>query len=328
MAEPLLEIKNLSTEFHTEEGVITAIRDVSLTLYPSETLGIVGESGCGKSVTALSIMGLLPYSGKISQGSIRFKGQDILKKTKKEMRAIRGKEISMIFQEPMTSLNPVFTIGDQIMEAIIIHQKISKKEALVKAVEALKMVRIPSPEKIIYEYPHQLSGGMRQRVMIAMSLVCNPEILIADEPTTALDVTIQAQILKIIGALKDELKTAVILITHDLGVIAEMAQRVAVMYGGNIVEQGRVETIFENSLHPYTEGLLLSIPSVDQNQDKLHVIKGSVPRPLQLPSGCSFNPRCPYAEDICRVKSPQLTEVSENHFVRCWLRQGEVSMHG
>jgi peptide/nickel transport system ATP-binding protein len=328
MAEPLLEIKNLSTEFHTEEGVITALHDVSLTLYPSETIGIVGESGCGKSVTALSIMGLLPYSGIICQGSILFKGQDLLKKTKKEMRAIRGKEISMIFQEPMTSLNPVFTIGDQIMEAIIIHQKISKKEALVKAVEALKMVRIPSPEKIIYEYPHQLSGGMRQRVMIAMSLVCNPEILIADEPTTALDVTIQAQILKIIGALKDELNTAVILITHDLGVIAEMAQRVAVMYGGNIVEQGNVETIFEKSLHPYTEGLLLSIPSVDQNQDKLHVIKGSVPHPLQLPSGCSFNPRCPYAEDICRVKPPQLIEASENHFVRCWLRQGEVSKHG
>ncbi len=246
--------------------------------------------------------------------------------SEKEMRNIRGKEISMIFQEPMTSLNPVYTIGNQLVEAIMIHQKIDKRSATKKAVEALRMVRIPSPEKRIKEYPHQLSGGMRQRVMIAMSLVCNPQVLIADEPTTALDVTIQAQILKIMGALKDELGTAIILITHDLGVVAEMAQRVLVMYGGKVVEQGNVEAIFENPLHPYTEGLLKSIPSVDQDNEKLHVIKGSVPHPLRLPKGCSFNPRCPYTMDICREKTPELIEPEVNHFVRCWLRETKEVM--
>ncbi len=323
MSKPLLELRNLRTEFHTEEGIIPALNDVSFSLDSGETLGIVGESGCGKSVTALSIMGLLPYSGKIRSGSIHFKGQDLLQKSEKEMRGIRGKEISMIFQEPMTSLNPVYTIGNQLVEAIMIHQKIDKQAAMKKAVEALRMVRIPSPEKRVKEYPHQLSGGMRQRVMIAMSLACNPQVLIADEPTTALDVTIQAQILKIMGALKDELGTAIILITHDLGVVAEMAQRVLVMYGGKVVEQGQVEAIFENPLHPYTEGLLKSIPSVDQDEEKLHVIKGSVPHPLRLPKGCSFNPRCPYAIDLCREKAPELTETEPNHFVRCWLRMPE-----
>jgi len=323
MSKPLLELRNLRTEFHTEEGIIPALNDVSFSLDSGETLGIVGESGCGKSVTALSIMGLLPYSGKIRSGSIHFKGQDLLQKSEKEMRGIRGKEISMIFQEPMTSLNPVYTIGNQLVEAIMIHQKIDKQTAMKKAVEALRMVRIPSPEKRVKEYPHQLSGGMRQRVMIAMSLACNPQVLIADEPTTALDVTIQAQILKIMGALKDELGTAIILITHDLGVVAEMAQRVLVMYGGKVVEQGLVEAIFENPLHPYTEGLLKSIPSVDQDKEKLHVIKGSVPHPLRLPKGCSFNPRCPYAIDLCREKAPELTETESNHFVRCWLRMPE-----
>lgn len=320
MTKPLLEIKNLITEFHTEEGVISALSDVSLTLNAKETLGIVGESGCGKSVTALSVMRLLPYSGKIRQGNIFFQGQDLLKKSEKEMRNIRGKDISMIFQEPMTSLNPVYTIGDQIAEAILIHRKTSRKEALLQAVEALKTVGIPLPERRIKEYPHQLSGGMRQRVMIAMALSCNPKILIADEPTTALDVTIQAQILRLMMALKEEMGTAIILITHDLGVVAEMAERVAIMYAGKIVEESDVKTIFENPLHPYTESLLKSIPSIEQKEGKLHVIKGSIPHPLEMPKGCAFNPRCLYTEDICREKPPDLKAVASSHHVRCWIR--------
>ncbi len=326
MTKPLLEVKNLRTEFRTEEGVIPALQDVSLSLKAGETLGIVGESGCGKSVTALSIMGLLPHSGTITQGSIHFKGQNLLQKREKEMRKIRGKDISMIFQEPMTSLNPVYTVGDQIAETVIIHQKVNKKEALKRAVESLKMVGISSPEKRVKEYPHQLSGGMRQRVMIAMALSCNPQVLIADEPTTALDVTIQAQILRIMSKLKDDLGTAIMLITHDLGVVAEMAQKVAVMYGGKVVEQGDVKTIFEEPLHPYTEGLLKSIPSIDQKEDELHVIKGSVPHPLNMPQGCSFNPRCPYAEDICLEKPPELKEADPNHLVRCWKRTGKENV--
>ncbi len=318
MTEHLLEIKNLEVEFRTWEGVVPALQGISLTLNASETLGIVGESGCGKSVTALSTMRLLSMSGKITQGSILFKGKNLLGKTEKAMRDIRGKEISMIFQEPMTSLNPVYTIGDQIAETIIIHQKTSKKEALNRAVDALKMVGISLPERRVKEYPHQLSGGMRQRVMIAMALVCNPQVLIADEPTTALDVTIQAQILRLMCKLKEEMNTAIILITHDLGVIAEMAQRVAVMYGGKIVEESDVRSIFENPLHPYTEGLLKSIPSIDQKQKKLHVIKGSVPHPLRLPKGCSFNPRCPYTKPVCFNEAPLLEEVAPNHFVCCW----------
>ncbi len=320
MTKPLLEIKNLITEFHTEEGVISALSDVSLTLNAKETLGIVGESGCGKSVTALSVMRLLPYSGKIRQGNIFFQGQDLLKKSEKEMRNIRGQDISMIFQEPMTSLNPVYTIGDQIAEAILIHRKTSRKEALLQAVEALKTVGIPLPERRIKEYPHQLSGGMRQRVMIAMALSCNPKILIADEPTTALDVTIQAQILRLMMALKEEMGTAIILITHDLGVVAEMAERVAIMYAGKIVEESDVKTIFENPLHPYTESLLKSIPSIEQKEGKLHVIKGSIPHPLEMPKGCAFNPRCLYTEDICREKPPDLKAVASSHHVRCWIR--------
>jgi oligopeptide/dipeptide ABC transporter ATP-binding protein len=322
VTKPLLEIKNLVTEFHTEEGVIPALSDVSLTLNAKETLGIVGESGCGKSVTALSVMRLLPYSGKISRGNILFQGQDLLKKSEKEMRGIRGKDISMIFQEPMTSLNPVYTIGDQVAETILIHSKTSKKEAMLQAVEALKTVGIPLPERRIKEYPHQLSGGMRQRVMIAMALSCNPKILIADEPTTALDVTIQAQILRLMMKLKEEMGTAIILITHDLGVVAEMAERVAIMYAGKIVEESDVKSIFENPLHPYTESLLKSIPSIEQKQGKLHVIKGSIPHPLEMPAGCSFNPRCLYTEDICREKPPDLKTVASGHYVRCWIREG------
>ncbi|MEW6624127.1 MAG: ABC transporter ATP-binding protein [Bacillota bacterium] len=324
MVKALLEVKNLRTEFHTEEGVFPALDDISFSLNAGETLGLVGESGCGKSVTALSIMRLLPYAGRITRGSIYFDGQNLLKKNEKEMRKIRGRRLSMIFQEPMTSLNPVYTIGDQVAEVIMIHRNTSKKEALAQAVKALEMVMIPMPESKIKEYPHQLSGGMRQRVMIAMALACNPEILIADEPTTALDVTIQAQIINLMLKLKEELGTAIILITHDLGVVAEMAQRVAVMYAGKIVEMADVQTIFEGALNPYTEGLLKSIPSIEQEGKKLHVIKGSVPHPLHMPQGCSFHPRCPYVIDKCREVPPGLINVSATHYVCCWNINREV----
>ncbi len=322
MAGPLLEIKDLVTEFHTDEGIISAVSGVSLNLNAGETVGIVGESGCGKSVTALSIMRLLHYSGKIRQGEILFRGQDLLQKSEREMRRIRGKEISMIFQEPMTSLNPVYTIGDQVAEAILNHRNISRKEALRQAVTALKTVGIPLPERRIREYPHHLSGGMRQRVMIAMAISCNPRILIADEPTTALDVTIQAQILQLMMELKEKMETAIILITHDLGVVAEMAERVAIMYAGKVMEESDVKTILENPLHPYTESLLKSIPSVEQKQGRLHVIKGSIPHPLDMPRGCSFHPRCAYTEKICCEKPPRLEAVTSGHYVRCWVRGG------
>lgn len=324
MTGPLLEIKNLVTEFHTDEGIIPALSDVSLTLNAGETLGIVGESGCGKSVTALSIMRLLHYSGVIRQGKILFQGQDLLQKSEREMRRIRGKDISMIFQEPMTSLNPVYTIGDQVAEAILIHREMSKKEAMGQAVAALKTVGIPLPERRIREYPHQLSGGMRQRVMIAMALSCNPKILIADEPTTALDVTIQAQILRLMMELKEKTGTAIILITHDLGVVAEIAERVAIMYAGKIMEESDVKTILESPCHPYTESLLKSIPSVEQKEGKLHVIRGSIPHPLEMPAGCTFHPRCSYTEEICCAKPPGLEAVAPGHHVRCWIRGGSL----
>ncbi len=323
--KPLLVVENLKIEFHTEEGVITAVDDVSFDLEPGETLGLVGESGCGKSVTALSIMGLLPLAGRASGGRILFQGENLLQKSEKAMRAIRGREISMIFQEPMTSLNPVYTVGDQLAEAIVIQQKVNRKEAYSRAVEALKMVGIPLPEQRVKEYPHQLSGGMRQRVMIAMALFSKPKILIADEPSTALDVTIQAQIIQLMLELKEELGTAIILITHDLGVIAEMAQRVAVMYAGQVVEQASARDIFENSKHPYTEGLLKSIPSVEQDQEHLHVIKGTVPHPLNMPAGCYFHPRCPYAWDLCRETPPVLEPARPKHLVRCWKISKELA---
>ncbi len=323
--KPLLAVEHLKIEFHTEEGIITAINDVSFDLVSGETLGLVGESGCGKSVTALSIMGLLPLSGRASGGRILFQGEDILQKSEKAMRAIRGREISMIFQEPMTSLNPVYTVGDQLAEAIIIQQKVSRKEAHFRSVEALKMVGISLPEQRVKEYPHQLSGGMRQRVMIAMALFSKPKILIADEPSTALDVTIQAQIIQLMLDLKEELGTAIILITHDLGVVAEMAQRVAVMYAGQVVEQAVAKDIFENPRHPYTEGLLKSIPSVEQDQEHLHVIKGTVPHPLNMPSGCYFHPRCPYAWELCQKEPPVLKLASPAHLVRCWKNCKEVT---
>lgn len=323
MTNKLLEVRNLETIFTTEEGIITAVDNVSFSIHKGETIGIVGESGCGKSVTSLSIMRLLPNNGIIRFGTIIFNGENLLKKTEKEMRDIRGNEISMIFQEPMTSLNPVYTIGEQVAETIRMHQMLNKKQAVEKSVEALRMVGIPLPEKRINEYPHQLSGGMRQRVMIAIALACNPKLIIADEPTTALDVTIQAQILELMKGLKNNLNTSIMLITHDLGVIAEMAERVLVMYAGQVVEESPVDELFNKPLHPYTEGLMKSIPRIGKNtSERLHIIKGMVPHPLEMPKGCRFNPRCDYTMDICIQRSPEYREIYPGRFVRCWKWEG------
>ncbi|MBO8141737.1 MAG: ABC transporter ATP-binding protein [Firmicutes bacterium] len=316
---PLLSVRNLKTYFETEDGLVPAVDGISFDLDRGGTLGIVGESGSGKSVTSLSIMRLIPTPpGRILDGEILFEGEDLLKKSPAEMRRIRGNEISMIFQEPMTSLNPVFTVGDQIMEAIILHQKLSKKEARDKAIEMLRLVGIPSPEKRVDDYPHQMSGGMRQRVMIAMALSCNPKLLIADEPTTALDVTIQAQILDLMRKLRDELGTAIILITHDLGVIAEMVEEVIVMYAGKIVEHTDVRSLFRSPKHPYTEGLLGSLPRLHAQQERLESIEGVVPSPFQMPKGCRFHPRCRYAEEICRQEEPELMAVEGGHLAACF----------
>ncbi|MEW6660998.1 MAG: ABC transporter ATP-binding protein [Bacillota bacterium] len=320
MEQALVDIQNLHTHIFTEEGTVPAVDGVSFTINRGETLGVVGESGCGKSITALSILRLLPYAGRIVDGRILFAGEDLMAKTTAQMRKIRGNEISMIFQEPMTSLNPVYTIGDQIAEVFRLHQGLDGKEALARAVEALKMVGIPLPERRVREYPHQLSGGMRQRVMIAMALSCHPKLLIADEPTTALDVTIQAQILQLMKKLKKDLNTSIMLITHDLGVVAEMAERVIVMYAGQVVEESDVRNIFRTPTHPYTEGLMRSIPFLAQDHEKLHVIPGTVPNPLIMPKGCRFNPRCRYREDICCQEAPPLRQVAEGHWVRCWLK--------
>ena len=323
---PLIEVKGLRTYFYTEDGVVKAVDGVSFAIEPEQTLGVVGESGCGKSVTALSIMGLVPMPpGKIVEGEILFRknGKTVelhkLNPKGKEYRSIRGKEIAMIFQEPMTSLNPVFTIGYQIMEAIMLHQKVSKREARQKAIEMLRQVGIPEPEQRVDEYPHQLSGGMRQRAMIAMALSFNPSLLIADEPTTALDVTIQAQVLDLMQDLKRKFRAAIMLITHDLGVVAEMCEEVVVMYLGKVVERAKVRPIFHEPKHPYTQGLLKSIPSLATKKKRLDPIKGVVPDPLNAPPGCPFNPRCPHAIEICRQEMPPLKEVETDHDVACWL---------
>lgn len=314
----LLEVKNLKTYFFTEDGIVKAVDGVDFEVYKGETLGIVGESACGKSVTAFSIVRLLDYPGKTVGGEVIFKGENLLKKTEDEMRKIRGKEIAMIFQEPMTALNPVLTVGFQISEALMTHFKISKKEALKKSIELLKKVEIPIPEQRVNEYPHQLSGGMRQRVMIAMAMSCDPVLLIADEPTTALDVTIQAQILDLMKSLLREFNGSLIMITHDLGVIAEIADRIAVMYAGKVVEYADKKTIFHNPLHPYTFGLLTSIPRLDVEIKRLNVIPGIVPNPLHFSAGCKFNPRCRFATNKCREEEPPLIKVEEGHLVRCW----------
>lgn len=319
----LLEVKNLKTQFKVKNGLVNAVNGIDFEFDKGEVLAIVGESGSGKSVTSLSIMGLIPNPpGKIIEGEILYNGEDLVKKSKKELQDIRGSKISMIFQEPMTSLNPVFTIGKQIAEAVLRHEKVSKKEAMKTAEDMLRLVGIPSPEKRIKDYPHQLSGGMRQRVMIAMALACNPELLIADEPTTALDVTIQAQILELILELKEKLGTAILLITHDLGVVAEVAEKVVVMYCGKIVEKADVKTLFANPMHPYTKGLLQSIPKMDEKKERLYMIKGMVPNPLDMPKGCAFSDRCESCMEICRSEQPVLKKHG-NTMVSCFLYADE-----
>ncbi len=321
MEDLLLQVKDLKTYFYTDDGVVKAVDGVDFVIKRGETLGMVGESGCGKSVTALSILRLIQEPpGKIVSGEILFKGEDLLKKKPEEMRRIRGNDVSMIFQEPMTSLNPVYTIGEQISEAIVLHQKLDKKKALKKTVEMLNLVSIPSPETRVHEYPHELSGGQRQRAMIAMALSCNPDLLIADEPTTALDVTIQAQILELIKKLKDEIGMSVLMITHDLGVIAEVSDDVVVVYAGKAVEYADVVTIFKNPRHPYTMALQNSIPRLTDKPGKiLEVIQGGIPDPLALPSGCKFHPRCKFAIDLCKKEEPELEKIEDNHIVRCWM---------
>ena len=319
MAEKLLEVKNLRTEFKRDKTWVTAVNNVSFSIERGEILGLVGESGCGKSITSLSIMGLVETPPGIhAGGEILFEGEDLLKKNEDQMRQIRGNKVAMIFQEPMTSLNPVFTIGQQLMEAILLHENVTKQQAREKGIEMLKKVKIPLAEKRFDEYPHQLSGGMRQRVMIAMALCCNPQLLICDEPTTALDVTIQAQILDLINELKEETGTSVMMITHDLGVIAEVADDVMVMYAGKVVEHATCDQIFDEPLHPYTAGLMSCIPRLDGDDTKeLSVIEGMVPSFDDMPEGCAFCPRCPYAKEICRKQMPELEEVNGRR-VRCF----------
>jgi peptide/nickel transport system ATP-binding protein len=324
MADPLLRVRDLRTYFVTDQGRGTAraVDGVSFDLHPGETLGLVGESGCGKTVTSLSILRLIPEPpGHIRPGSyIEFEGRNLLALAPKDLRAVRGNRIAMIFQEPMTSLNPVLTIGDQVAEAAIVHQGLSGAAGRARAIEMLRQVGIPDPEERVDHYPHQLSGGMRQRVMIAMALICHPQILIADEPTTALDVTIQAQILELLSRLQQQLGMAVLLITHDLGVVAGSADRVVVMYAGQVVESAPTRTLFARPGHPYTEGLMASIPRLDRPRERLHSIPGSVPAATAWPAGCRFHPRCPYAWDKCRTEEPPLLETgADGQAARCWL---------
>ncbi|MFN0122967.1 MAG: ABC transporter ATP-binding protein [Blastocatellia bacterium] len=316
----LLEVNNLRTYFATARGEVRSVDDVSFSVDQGETLSLVGESGCGKSVTALSIMRLVAKPGRIAGGQIRFAGRNLLEMSESEMRAIRGDDIAMIFQDPMTSLNPVYTVGEQIAEAIRLHRKVSRKEAWNQAIEGMRDVAIPSPETRAASYPHEMSGGMRQRVMIAMALACDPRLLIADEPTTALDVTIQAQILDLLAELQAKRNLGLLLITHDLGVVAEVSDRVAVMYSGKIVEQAAVRDLFASPRHPYTEGLLRALPRLEEESGgrrRLATIEGVVPNPLSLPPGCHFAPRCAHAREQCRRGEIALTQVGEAHFTRC-----------
>ncbi|MEK9199554.1 ABC transporter ATP-binding protein [Lysinibacillus halotolerans] len=323
----LLQVKDLETTFFTDDGKVPAVDHIDFHINEGEILAIVGESGCGKSVTSLSIMGLVPSPpGKITSGQILLNELDLTKQTEKEMRKIRGKEVAMIFQEPMTSLNPLYTIGNQLTEAILIHNKgMKKKDAANRAIEMMKLVGLPRAEELMKDYPHQLSGGMRQRVMIAMALLCNPKLLIADEPTTALDVTIQAQILKLMKELNKQFKTAVLLITHDLGVVAETCERVIVMYAGQIVEEAPISEIFKNPQHPYTKGLIQSVPDMRYKKETLYSIKGNVPKPGSIQTGCRFAPRCEFAAERCFTENPPLYEVSSSfvHKSRCFLQETE-----
>ena len=324
-SQPLLAVKDLKTYFYTEDGVVRAVDGVNFEVFPGEVLGLVGESGCGKSVTSLSIMGLVSKPGRVDGGEILLDGNNLLKLPEDEMVKIRGNRVSMIFQQPQSALNPVFKVGDQLSEVLNVHQDMGKEAGWNRAVALLKMVGVPDPERRAHAYPHELSGGLAQRVMIAMALACVPELLIADEPTTALDVTIQAQILDLMRDLRREMGTAVILITHDLGVVAEMADRVAVMYAGEIVEQTDVNSLFDEPLHPYTQGLIGSIPILGEIKEKLDVIPGSVPNLVNLPPGCRFAPRCQarlkYSLTICTETKPELEDVRPGHMTRCWLYQ-------
>jgi len=325
----LLEVKNLMTYFYTKDGVVKAVDGIDLQIYPGEVFGLVGESGCGKSVTALSIMRLIGIPGRIIQGQVLLDQQDLLKLTETKMTHVRGNRISMIFQQPQTALNPIYKVGDQIVEVLSIHKDLSREIARKRTIDLLKMVGIPEPEQRANSYPHELSGGMAQRVMIAMALACGPDLLIADEPTTALDVTIQAQILDLMRNLRNQVGTSVILITHDLGVIAEMAERVAVMYAGQIIEQADVKSFFDHPLHPYTLGLMDSIPVLGKIKERLNVIPGIVPNLIDLPPGCRFAPRCRLRQDHsllqCTELEPDLIETSSGHLIRCWLYQDTTS---
>ena len=322
----LLKVEDLKTTFYTDDAVIRAVDGVSFNVRPGEVVGLVGESGCGKSVVSLSIMRLIMYPpGKIESGKILLNDQNLLDLDEKAMRKIRGNDIAMIFQEPMTSFNPVYKIGDQVSEAIRLHQDFDRDKAWKEAVRMLELVGIPRPGEIINDYPHQLSGGMRQRAMIAMALSCNPKLLIADEPTTALDVTIQAQILELMKDIKERINTAIIFITHDLGVIAEMAQHVVVMYSGKIVENTNVYSLFKEPMHPYTAGLIRSKPILEEEKEKLEYIAGSVPNPMDMPTGCPYHPRCPEVMEICSQVMPDLLESKPRHLVRCWLYQKQKS---
>lgn len=320
--ENVLEIKNLKTYFFTRRGVVPAVDGVDMRIGKGQVIGVVGESGCGKSMTAMSIVRLLSYPGKIVEGEILLEGQDLAQASEKRMREIRGNDISVIFQEPMTSLNPVLTVGKQVREAVLLHQKVSKKEARERVIEMFRQVGIPEPEERYRSYPHQLSGGLRQRVMIAMAMICNPKLLLADEPTTALDVTIEAQILHLMKQLQEKRGTAILLITHNLGVVAEICDYVYVMYAGKVVEQADVFTLFREPLHPYTSGLIRSIPKVHEQEgggQRLYTIKGMVPNLLHMPEGCAFCPRCEHATECCRLEKPELYDRGDGHRVRCFL---------
>lgn len=327
MGEHILEVKHLETSFFTHVGEVQAVRNISFSVKKGEILGIVGESGSGKSVSLMSIMQLIEHPGKIKNGEILFEGEDLLKKKEKEMLDIRGKEIAMVFQDPMSSLNPVYRIGNQIVESILYHDKISKAEARKRAVELLKLVGIPSAEERLNSYPHEFSGGMRQRVMIAMALACHPKLLIADEPTTALDVTIQFQILRLMKQIQEKEGTTIMLVTHDLGVVAELCERVVVMYGGKIMEEAPVEDIFYNPGHPYTKGLLRSIPSAKNSKERLVPIPGSPPDLLNPPKGCPFCYRCEEAMELCTQAEPELYKIGENRRCACWLHDTKVKQH-
>ncbi|WP_270182627.1 ABC transporter ATP-binding protein [Alkalihalobacillus sp. CinArs1] len=321
MEQPVLKVSGLETHFFTDDGEIPAVDSVDFHVNKGEVLGIVGESGSGKSVTSLSIMQLISAPGKVVGGEISYKGENLLSKSEKEMRKIRGNEIGMIFQEPMTSLNPVFKIGNQLVEGIRIHKKWNKKDSWAHAIKFLKLVGLPRAEELMNEYPHQLSGGMRQRVMIAMAMACEPDVLIADEPTTALDVTIQAQILELMKKLNDDTDTSIIMITHDLGVVAEMCDRIVVMYSGKIVEQGTTKEIFESPKHPYTIGLIESVPDVRTRKERLYSIPGNVPKPGSIKTGCHFAPRCKFAFDKCTEVTPELIDAGNGQMARCWLHE-------